>query len=238
MRKLFLAHIYHRRTKPGHNEFSYKGFFIRFDIAKISELENSVFKVNRFGLFSFYEKDYAHKGEGSLYDWALSQLHTAGVRDCDHIELQTFPRVLGYVFNPVSFWYCYYQEKLQAVICEVNNTFGESHNYLIRGESGCLPKEFHVSPFFRVEGEYQFKFERENRATILYYNNSELALETSIAGEEIAWNVKNFIKLFFRYPFFTFVIVFLIHFQALKLWLKKVQFYSLPKKLKKDLTYE
>lgn len=238
MKALYQAKIYHRRSSPRVNEFTYSGFYIRFDLAKVEDLAGALFGVNRFNLFSFYDRDHGYRDERSLKSWIEDQLAEAGIQGCDHFELQTFPRVLGYVFNPVSFWYCYRGNELEAVLCEVNNTFGESHNYLIKGFAGELPKEFHVSPFFDVSGHYQFNFKQSNLVIINYFENKELLLTTSIKGEEILWSTKNFLKLFVRYPFFTMSVVLLIHFQALKLWLKRATFYSLPKKLEKDLTYD
>ncbi len=238
MKSLYRASIFHRRKKPKLNEFSYKGFYIRFDINKLEELKGSIFGLNRFNLFSFYEKDHGYRDQRSLESWAKSQLAKAKVEGCDRIELQTFPRVMGYVFNPVSFWFCFKKNEVLAVICEVNNTFGESHNYLIRGNQGELPKDFHVSPFFPVEGKYRFNFEHENQVVINYFQDDELSLETSIKGAAIEWSFKNFLKLFIQYPLYTFMVVVLIHLQAIKLWFKKATFYTLPKKKDKDLTYE
>jgi DUF1365 family protein len=238
MKKIFLAEIFHKRLRPRVNQFSYSGFYIKFDIDDINDLETICFKVNRVGMFSFYEKDHGHRDGTSLRNWADKQLQKAGIKGVDRIVLQTIPRVLGYVFNPVSFWFCYSGNNLVAIINEVNNTFNESHTYLIKKRKQRLPKEFHVSPFFDVKGEYSFDFSKNNKARINYYFENQLMLSTSIEGKEIAWKNSTFLKLFFLKPLYTIFVVFLIHFQALKLFLKKIKFYKQPVKNSKELTYE
>ena len=152
MKSLFKASIYHKRFFPKSNEFRYSGFYIKFSIDRLNSLKSFLFSVNKFNLFSFYEKDHGYRDGSQLDAWVRDTLGEAGLNNFDgKIILQTFPRVLGYVFNPVSFWYCYSNDKLTAVICEVNNTFGESHSYVIKNQNNnnvTLPKEFHVSPFY------------------------------------------------------------------------------------------
>lgn len=238
MRKLFKAKIYHKRFIPKVNEFVNSGFYIRFDIDKMNTLNSLLFKVNKFGLFSFYVRDHGYRNEDSLNSWAMEQLAKVNIKDIDRIELQTFPRVFGYVFNPVSFWFCYQGNDIVAVINEVNNTFGQSHIYIVKNTKLKLPKEFHVSPFLDVKGIYEFNYAKSNSVQIDYYDEGELKLKTLISGNEIEWSNKNFLKLFVKNPFFTFAVVAHIHYQALKLYLKKIKFYKLPDKPIKDITYE
>ena len=149
-----------------------------------------------------------------------------------NIFLQTFPRIIGYVFNPVCFWYCYDEDKLIAIICAVNNTFGESHNYVIKLEEDkttyTLPKEFHVSPFYDINGKYKFDFSKNNNVKIDYYFDIRLQL----------WTDLNLLKTFFQHPFYTVLVIILIHYQALKLFFKKNKYFSKPIKLSKDVTYD
>jgi DUF1365 family protein len=243
MKKLYKATIYHRRNNPRLNEFIYSGYYIKFIITELPVLKSKLFCVNRFNLFSFCENDHGYKNEKSLYLWVQETLEKAGITAFKGtVELQTFPRVLGYVFNPVSFFYCYEEEKVKAIICEVNNTFGESHNYILIPNEGQvkykLPKEFHVSPFYDVAGEYFFDFSVDNKIKIDYFLNGDLQLTTSISGVETAWTDGNLLKLFFRYPLYTMSVVFLIHYQALKLFNKKIKFHKKPKTPEKEFTYE
>lgn len=243
MKALYRAKIYHKRFLPRVNEFLYTGFYLKFSLDEMGSLKSRLFGVNRFNLFSFYEKDHGHRDGSSLTEWAREILEKSGIHNFQgKIVLQTFPRVMGYVFNPVSFWFCYEQEKLLAVICEVNNTFGESHNYVLKNnpaqEVNYLSKYFHVSPFYDVKGKYEFDLRARDRVKINYYFDDKLQLMTSISGQEVGLNDQNLLKLFVRYPFYTMAVVVLIHVQALFLYLKKIKFYTKPVKGKDEVTYE
>jgi len=242
MKSLFKASIYHKRFFPKANDFRYSGFYIKFPIDRLQSLKSLLFSVNNFNLFSFYEKDHGYRDGSPLDIWARETLGKAGLTEFDgRIFLQTFPRVLGYVFNPVSFWYCYKQEELKAVICEVNNTFGESHSYVITNQykkNTTLPKEFHVSPFYDIKGDYEFDFQKKNFVKINYYFDKKLQLTTSINGENISWNDFNLFKIFVRHPFYTIFVIFLIHYQAIKLFVKKNKYFPKPEKLNTNITYE
>lgn len=238
MKSLFLASIFHQRFYPKVNRFTYQGFYIQFSLKDMKQLQGTFFGLNRFNLFSFYEKDHGQRDGSSLIDWAKNKLNQAFISECDDIILQTFPRVLGYVFNPVSFWFCYYKEKLVGIICEVNNTFGESHLYLIKSSQASLTKEFHVSPFYPVSGHYDFDFSLEDKAIINYHDQQKLQLTTMITGTNIPWTNKNWLYLFLKFPFYTLTVMFLIHYQAIKLFYKKSIFYKKPLKMNKEMTYE
>lgn len=239
--KLFKAKIYHKRLSPTVNSFVYGGFYLTLDVDKDYDSSLSLFSFERFNLFSFYKNDHGFRDGSSLRDWCQSILNSVdpGFNPI-RIILQTFPRVLGYVFNPVSFYFCHGEsDQVIYVICEVNNTFGESHNYIVKGQDApfLLPKKFHVSPFYKVEGEYRFSF-KPGLASIDYSISGEKSLETSIVGSEVPATSLEILKLFFRYPLYTISIVILIHYQALKLFIKGVTFYHKPSKPKKGVTYE
>ena len=242
MKSLYKASIYHKRFLPKANKFRYSGFYIKFPIDKLQTLKSLLFSVNNFNLFSFYEKDHGYRDGSTLDTWANDTLAEAGIINFDgRIFLQTFPRVLGYVFNPISFWYCYKQEELTAVICEVNNTFGESHSYVITNQNKkivTMPKEFHVSPFYDIKGDYEFDFQKNNFVKINYYFDKKLQLTTSINGENIAWNDFNLFKIFVRHPFYTISVTLVIHYQAIKLFVKKNKYFPKPEKLTTNITYE
>lgn len=242
MKKLYSADIYHKRFSPKIHEFFYTGFYIKFDIDEVVLLKSKIFSLNHFNIFSFYNKDHGHRDGSSLREWAGGILKTSGFKDFKgEILLQTFPRVLGYVFNPVSFWYCYEASKLIAVICEVNNTFGETHSYVIKNPKDkvySLPKEFHVSPFFDIKGQYYFDFTKDDKAVICLKYNNNVQILTSIKGQELQWSDKNLIKLFFKFPIYSIIIMMRIHYQALCLFFKKIKFFTKPEKIKKEVTYE
>jgi DUF1365 family protein len=243
MRHLYTAYIFHKRHHPKTHCFEHRGFYILVDIDDLENLESLLFSYNRFNLFSFFDKDHGDRLGGNLRAWALDKLERSGVNDFNgEILLQTFPRVLGHVFNPVSFWFCKSSDKIIAIICEVNNTFGESHCYVLtdRPDENIhqIHKEFHVSPFYDVQGYYQFDFTMNNLARINFFIENELQLNTFIKGEEICWNSFNFLKLFIKFPIYSFTILFNIHFQALKLFLKRIKFHSKPEGKHREVTYE
>lgn len=242
----------HKRLKPAINQFSYKIFYLCFDISKIKDLSCNILSVNRFNLFSFYNKDHGQKDGSNLEDWIRNILDKKNLNQkVNKIFLMTHPRVLGYVFNPVSFWFCLdKEENLIAVLAEVNNTFGENHNYLIFNKDHSkidestwftANKEFHVSPFFHIEGKYKFRFifnQKTSAAWIDYLeDDSQKNLLTSVIAQNKKLNDFALIKGFFQIPLMTFKVVFLIHWQALKIISKKIKYISKPKKSDHNITF-
>ena len=160
------------------------------------------------------------------------------------------PRIMGFVFNPVSFWLCHdEQNQLRAIIYEVNNTFGETHSYVCAKHDGTIikeddwiiaRKEFHVSPFLPREGHYQFRINSVNKKIGLwidYYNKEgERTLTTSLKGTLEPLTQVSVKKAFWRTPLVTMQAISLIHWQALKLKAKGIQFFSLPKQKKERVS--
>ena len=242
---LYTGAVMHRRTRPATNAFRYRVFFLRFPLSRMAELSNAVFSVNRFNLLSFHFADHGDGGDPAT--WIRGLLASEGVDDADgEIFLQTFPRVLGYVFNPVSFWFCHRVDGgLRAVIAEVNNTFGERHCYLLQGSRADAPlaeaevlqarKVFHVSPFCRVEGAYRFRFSsvhgdagRQVLARIDFHDEGGLLLATSVSGKAHPFNVRSLVATSLTHPMMTIGVMARIHWQALRLWAKGVPFVPKP----------
>ena len=163
------------------------------------------------------------------------------------IWLQTMPKMFGYAFNPVSFWFCKKQSCLDAVLCEVNNTFGERHFYWLCPAKGIhseqwlkAQKVFHVSPFFPVEGYYQFRFRltgQKNHIDINYFgDDNDLRLVTWVAGELAPIEQASFIRLFVKYGWMTLLVILRIHLQAVYLFIKRARFYRKPLPPAKGIT--
>ncbi len=165
----------------------------------------------------------------------------------------TYPRVLGYVFKPVSFWFCERADgTLAAIVAEVNNTFGERHCYLLAhddgrpiawGEELSARKVFHVSPFCRVEGRYRFRFLLAPRdggdrfvGRIDYDGADGPLLQTSVEGRLKPLTDRELLRTRFAFPAFTLGVIGRIHWQALKLWLKRVPFFTKPEPPALDVT--
>ncbi len=246
-----LAQVFHKRLAPSVNQFSYRVFYICFNIVKTKNLCSKFLSLNCFNLFSFYEKDHGERDGSSLDGWIRKILLTQNIsHHVKEIFLMTHPRILGYAFNPVSFWFCLNdQEELIAVLAEVHNTFGENHNYLIfnRDHSPIkqdqwfdADKQFHVSPFFEVKGSYKFRFifsQDKIAAWIDYLSNSkQKSLLTNVVCKNINLNDSALLIRFFAIPLMTLKVIFLIHWQALKLLFKGNKYISKPKQLIKNLT--
>ncbi len=250
--QLCFGNVHHNRLRPASNRFHYGVYFLRLPLRSLQQkpLKQKLLSHNRFNLLSFHDSDHGD-GVTPPLQWIDQLLHAEGIHDADgEIWLQTFPRVLGYVFNPVSFWFCHRTDgTLRAVLCEVNNTFGERHCYLLpTGHSiasqGQLEakKVFHVSPFCQVEGHYQFHFRNTTRGTqehtlarIDYHTEDGPLLLTSISGKSHPLNDRMIAHALLRHPLMTFFVIARIHWQALKLFLKKVPYFSKPVEPLKEL---
>ena len=176
---LGLGQVQHTRLRPARHGFRYPTYFLMLPMRRLQREPEAWGAVahNRFGLIGFRDRDHGDGGPSALA-WAERCLAEHGVADADgEFWLHCYPRVAGYSFKPVSFWYAHRANgSLAAVLVEVNNTFGERHCYLLQPEApgGSVPwgherratKVFHVSPFCRVAGEYRFRFLRTDAATL------------------------------------------------------------------------
>ncbi len=237
--QLFIGHVMHRRLRPAENAFAYPVFYLQLPLRALGAASCGIFSVESGNLLSFYSKDHGPRDGSPLLPWieAILQRHEL---TCDgEIVLQTFPRVCGYVFNPVSFWYCHNRAgELLAVLAEVSNTFGGRHAYLLCNDSRSplvdgqelrADKSFHVSPFCTVEGGYRFRFRRGHGRNIVYIDYDDrdgTVLHTAIAGKARGWSASALRGAFLRMPFLTAGVMLRIHWQALKLWLKGVPFHG------------
>ncbi len=241
--EIICANVMHGRLFPKRNNFTYGIYYLSLPLSQLNE---TALAYNKFGALSFHDKDHGACDGSSLQNWAKSLLARYKLDQADgEIVLVCMPRVLGYVFNPVSFWLCYNQDhSLRAVICEVHNTFGERHSYICAHEdqrpilkNDVLEgqKLFHVSPFLAREGKYHFRFDvfsRNFAAWIDYYDHEgKKQLVTSLIGAKIVLNKDNLSHVFWRYPLVTIKAITLIHWQALKLISKGIKYIKRPEQL-------
>lgn len=236
--------VMHRRHQPVRNFFQYPVFFLLINCDELEQLDSWLFGINRARLLGFH---FADHGDGrDPRCWVRERLQEAGITDCDGpLWVQTFPRVLGYVFNPVSFWYCQRSDgSTGAILVEVNNTFGDRHCYLLGADPSTgafrdlrADKRFFVSPFYPVEGWYRFGFTVNlNRpsAQIDYYQQTGLQLSTAIWGRTVAFSRGQLLKALLAQPFLTFGVIIKIHWQALRLWRKGLPLFKRPLNTNED----
>ena len=239
--QLFFGKVMHGRLFPKRNSFAYGIYYIAFPLSKIKQLPIA---YNRFAPLSFYDRDHGNCDGSNLEHWVRGILADYNIIEADgDIVLVCMPRVMGYVFNPVSFWLCHDQKgNLRAVLCEVHNTFGERHTYLcahadhrpithddiLKGD-----KLFHVSPLLKREGRYEYRFDlRDNKFGVwidFFDGEGRKQLVTSLIGQFERMNIVTLRKAFWMYPLVTFKAIILIHWQALKLLAKGIKYISRPK---------
>ncbi len=241
--QLIRGQVFHERLRPAPNKFVYPVFFLRVNLDRLSELNSFWFGINRWRLAALYTRDYGPRDGSNLKEWISKLLINANIEADGEVWLQTFPRLFGFVFNPVSFWYCYdKQGELRAVLAEVNNTFGETHSYLISAQDNkiinenkpleCL-KRLHVSPFCEVRGFYRFRFRDTANTTLTgidYYDDDGLLIKTAISGHSQPFTNQKIFLAVLSQPFLTIGIVFRILWQAFRLWIKRVPFFTKPER--------
>jgi DUF1365 family protein len=241
---LGFGQVRHTRLLPTHHAFAYPTYFLMLPMRAMRQHGSGELACNRPALLSFHDADHGDGRSaqaGGALAWLDALLHSEGIVDaCGEVWLHCYPRVMGYSFKPVSFWYCHAQDNtLRAIVVEVNNTFGERHCYLLDrprfGAELTAAKVFHVSPFCKVEGSYRFRFMRalhggieHTVARIDFDDASGPLLQTSVSGtlEPVSRQSKR--KALWRYPAMTLGVIFHIHLQALKLWRKRNPFFSKP----------
>jgi hypothetical protein len=248
--KLLIGNVMHRRLRPTKHEFVYPVFYLQMPVNDLSVANCAILSVDRKNLLSFHQKDHGPRDGSPLLPWIQALLRERQLPADGEITLQCFPRVLGYVFNPVSFWFCRNRAgALIAVLAEVRNTFGGWHNYLLHNPDGAplnegqllrATKDFHVSPFCEIQGGYRFRFYLERNALLarIDYDDAEgELLLTAISGKAREWSNKSLLSTFCRMPFLTAGVMLRIHWQALKLWLKGVPFFgkSVPAPLQESI---
>ena len=237
--------VRHLRLRPARNAFRYATYFLMLPMRALHQHGSGALAHNRRGALSFFDKDHGD-GSSNALTWLDALLQREGVQDATgEAWLHTYPRVLGYTFKPVSFWYCHTPAgQLRAIVVEVNNTFGERHCYLLDtpryGQELTASKVFHVSPFCTLEGGYRFRFlntfaphgdgiPQKTVARVDYDDASGALLETSVGGTLEPVTTASVRKALWGYPAMTLGVMARIHWQAFRLWRKRVPFIRKPR---------
>jgi uncharacterized protein len=245
--------VRHERLRPRPHRFAYPTYFVLLPMRHLRDTgwQGESLAHNRFASVAFHDADHGD-GRSDAVAWLDDLLRTAGIADADgELWLHCYPRVLGYAFKPVSFWYAHRADgSLAAVVAEVNNTFGERHCYLLAGpglgfgRTVEAVKVFHVSPFCEVRGGYQFRFLRTDLAspgavattgrearTVVRIDHADAEgplLRTSVSGVLQPATAAALRRAFIGMPLMTVSVMARIHWQALRLWIKRVPFVRKP----------
>jgi DUF1365 family protein len=240
---LYRSEVMHQRFFSTAYRFRYRVFSLLLDIDAIDRVASGsrLFSRNRFNLLSFHDRDHLPPGESDLRAWAEQVLAGGGITEQGlRIRLLCFPRVLGWVFNPLSLWYCERSDGSPvAVIAEVRNTFGERHCYLLKPQDPAAgwplrqrhAKDFHVSPFIGMQAAYEFRLSRPDerlRVVIREFEDDRLMLVATQTGERRPFRTVELLREVTRVPFQTLKVLSAIHWQALKIWLQGGRFHRKP----------
>ena len=242
--------VIHKRFKPKLHFFKYKVFSLLIDLSELEKLDKTInfFSYNKFNLISFFDKDHGERDGSSLIEWVKKNLSENEINTKDiKIKLLCYPRILGYVFNPLSVFYIYdNDEKLISILYEVKNTFGEQHTYIFKVKNNNLlqhncEKKFHVSPFIEMNCNYFFRILKPSEkisVIIDQYQSNEKILFASQDGKRADLTSAELMKSYLKHPLMTFKIISAIHFEAFKLWVKGMKFIKKKLKIKNNITFE
>jgi DUF1365 family protein len=239
---IYRGTVAHRRLRPKQHALKYRAFWMLFDLDELPLLGRSLklFSHNRFNLFGFHDRDHGDSSGTPLRNWVELHLNSAGIAiDGGPIRLLCMPRLLGYVFNPISIYFCYRRDgTLNAIIYEVNNTFGQRHSYLIAVEPGAgrtitqsCPKLLYVSPFNDMDMSYDFKVQPPEASVAVAVDVNDptgLMITTSLSGRRHELSDAAIAGTFLRHPLLTLKVIAGIHWEALLLWLKGMKITQRP----------
>ena len=248
--KIYTGKVIHKRFKPKEHYFKYNVFSLLIDLNELEEINKYInfFSYNKFNIISFYDKDHGDRDGSSIKLWVKKNLRNIGILTEDiSIKLLCYPRIFGYVFNPLSTYFIYNKHsELISIFYEVKNTFGEQHTYIFKAQDektvqNKCKKKFYVSPFIEMDCEYHFKTlnPREQLSVVINQNDKDgKLLFASQDGISKDFNNKNLILSYLTHPLMTFKIIGAIHYEAFKLWAKRIKLIAKKIKLKNNITIE
>ncbi|MEM8869831.1 MAG: DUF1365 domain-containing protein [Pseudomonadota bacterium] len=240
--RLFRGHVMHMRLQPRRHQFRYRVFSLLLDIDQLHHTLRGLrlLRLDRFGLFSIHIKDHGPRDGSPLRPWVDAQLAKADQPRAARVEMLSFPRMLGYGFNPLTVYYCYDAgERLTSLIYEVKNTFGDQVAYTLRAgdQTGgayrqTQVKQMYVSPFIGMDQVYRFAHNAPEDRLALRIRQAGPEGETLIATHTAQGRPltdRALAHAFLAYPMMTFSVIALIHWNALRLALKRVRYHSYSK---------
>jgi len=241
---LYHGQVFHRRVKPRQHTLRYRVFSLLLDIDELPTLDKDLwlFSHNRWNLFGFHDQDVGDGSDASLHEYVSRLLRQAGLQQTPaRVLLSCYPRVLGYAFNPLSLFYCLDDtDQVFAVVHEVHNTFGERHAYVLpvsSNPSGTDPVWIHqsadkalfVSPFADMHMHYKFRLNlpaAKQVVAIRVFDEAGFVLSASYVANRQLLSATNLLQRFLSIPLMTFKVIVGIHWEALRLWMKRVPWFS------------
>lgn len=248
---IYRAEVSHTRTGEVRHRLRHSVFYLFLDLGRLDETAaaSRVFSCNRFNLLSFYDRDHGARDARPVKKWVEEQLKRAGLFDPGgRVFLLTLPRILGYVFNPLSIYYCFDSEdRLTAVLHEVRNTFGELHGYLLPAELGAdgvvrqeTDKRFHVSPFIGMAARYHFRLSVPGETVDVRISQTIEGggLKARLWGRRHPFNDRELLAALASMPLMTFKVMAAILWHGAHLWLKKASFHRKPEAPAEPVTFD
>jgi DUF1365 family protein len=237
----YAGHVMHYRTRPKQHRLRYRIFYLLIDLAELDTLASTLrlFSRNRFNLFSFHDRDHGDGSGRSLAEQVHHQLRIADIEADGPIRLLTLPRMLGYVFNPLSVYFCHRRDgSLAAILYEVTNTFRQRHNYLIPVAAGSgrvvrqtSGKSLYVSPFLSGDIRYSFTVLPPGERISVSVTGCDLdgpLIFAKLSGSRQIITDRVLARAFLVYPLLTLKVMLGIHWEALLLWLKGIRLLHRP----------
>jgi len=250
---LFSNIVVHQRLLPFKYRFQYSlmSLYVDYDELKILDKTINFFSYNKFNFFSFCDKDHGYRDRRTLKKFVIDILKKNSILYNNlSFKILCFPKILGYVFNPLSVIFCFDNEKLIAILYEVKNTSNEKHTYCFFNQNlstksiykhNCH-KKFYVSPFIEMNCYYKFitKIPTEKLSLLIeqFDNNNKKILIASQSGKSVNFSSATIMKYFIKNPLMTFKVIFGIHYQAFKIYFKDGKFYSRNRKPNDTISYE
>lgn len=248
---LYRGEVFHKRFRPQRHSLKYQVFTLFVDLSELPSLANRCrwFSHNRFNIFSFFDTDMGENNSELLTDYVHRKLVEAGITETpEKIYLSCYPRIFGYSFNPLSLFYCFDSSgKPIGIVHEVHNTFGERHCYVLRCSNSAVGsedrveeqwiiqsagKELFVSPFAHMGMRYTFRVNVPSDRQVITIrthdleDNDHLLITAGYSATRIKWTDKNLLLLLMRIPSMVCKVIVGIHWEALKLYLKKVPLFK------------
>lgn len=236
---LYECVVVHQRRKPALHRFTYRLLLMHFDLDELEMLQARLrlFSRGSRNFFSYRHQDHFPGPHATTRENVLAWLREQGVdAPISRVTFTGLVRTLGYVFNPVAFYFCHQESgKATHVVCEVTNTFGERKRYLLGPEHAegsvfrsRMRKFFYVSPFVGLDADFDFHLavpDEQLNLRIDSRNGEEHVVETWMTGRRVPITDRTLLLSLFRYPLLTLRVTVGIHWQALRLWMKGVPFH-------------